>query len=167
MKKLIKKNIKNLTPSATLATNEISKKMQLDGKKVFRFGFGQSPFPIPNSIVDEFKKNAHKKDYQQMQGLPALRSAIAKYLKKKKLDFNDQDIIIGPGTKELMFLLQIAFSGDGILAVPSWVSYFPHTLIGRNKIHLLETTREDNWFPNINKLEKILNKNKKKNILLF
>ena len=59
----IKKNISNLKPSATLAINEKVKKLLKDGKKVFNFGFGQSPFPIPDKIVEVLKENAHKKDY--------------------------------------------------------------------------------------------------------
>ena len=47
MKDYSKKNIKSLKPSATLAINEKSKKLILQGKKVFKFGFGQSPFPVP------------------------------------------------------------------------------------------------------------------------
>ena len=59
----IKKNIANLKPSATLAINEKIKQLLKDGKKVFNFGFGQSPFPIPEKIVSVLRDNAHKKDY--------------------------------------------------------------------------------------------------------
>ncbi len=79
----IKKNITNLKPSATLAINEKVKNLLKDGKKVFNFGFGQSPFPIPDKIVNVLKENAHKKDYLPMQGLPELREAISKYLLKR------------------------------------------------------------------------------------
>ena len=78
----IKKNIANLKPSATLAINEKVKQLLKDGKKVFNFGFGQSPFPIPEKIVSVLRDNAHKKDYLPMQGLPELREAISKYLLK-------------------------------------------------------------------------------------
>jgi hypothetical protein len=54
--KLIKKNLIKLEPSATLAINEKSKKLISKGKKVYRFGFGQSPFPIPEKIVSVLKK---------------------------------------------------------------------------------------------------------------
>ena len=84
MKSFIKENIKLLNPSATLAVNEICKKLKSKGKKVYGFGFGQSPFPIPSSIVDELKKNAKKKDYQDIQGLTQLRKSISNYLKKRK-----------------------------------------------------------------------------------
>ena len=55
------KNLINLEPSATLAINEKSKNLILQGKKVFRFGFGQSPFPVPEKIVSTLKENADKK----------------------------------------------------------------------------------------------------------
>ena len=59
----IQNNIIGLKTSATLAINELSQKLIKDGKEVFKFGLGQSPFPIPEVIVDELKKHAHQKDY--------------------------------------------------------------------------------------------------------
>ena len=55
------KNLNKLKPSATLEINERSKKLIEQGRKVFRFGFGQSPFPVPEKIVSALKKNADKK----------------------------------------------------------------------------------------------------------
>ena len=56
-----KKNLSKLKPSATLAINEKSKDLISKGKKVYRFGFGQSPFPVPQKIVSALKENANKK----------------------------------------------------------------------------------------------------------
>ena len=58
MKDLVKKNILDLVPSATLAINEKSKELAQAGKKIYHFGFGQSPFPIPEKIVLTLKENA-------------------------------------------------------------------------------------------------------------
>ena len=55
---MIKDILKNLKPSSTLRINEISQALELEGKKVFKFGFGQSPFQIPDDVVDELKKAA-------------------------------------------------------------------------------------------------------------
>ena len=66
-----------------MAINEKSKNLISQGKKVFKFGFGQSPFPVPDKVVDALKKNAHKKDYMPIQGSHDLRSAIAKYINKR------------------------------------------------------------------------------------
>ena len=89
---------------------------------------------------------------------------MQKILKVKKYLFDQNDIIIGPGTKELMFLLQIAFDGEIILPIPSWVSYFPQAIINKNKVHFLETNFEDKWHLTENKLKEISDKigNKKK-----
>jgi aspartate aminotransferase len=66
-----------------------------------------------------------------------------------------------------MFLLQQLFDGDILLPAPSWVSYAPQALISRNKTHWITTTRENNWFPTTEEIEKIILKNKDKNYLLF
>ena len=78
-----KKSILKLQPSSTLVINEKSKKLIAEGKKVYSFGFGQSPFPVPESIVSKLKENAHRKEYLPIQGLVELRNSISKYLEKK------------------------------------------------------------------------------------
>ena len=82
MNKFIKDQINKLKPSATLAINEKSNRLKKSGKKVYKFGFGQSPFPIPESIISALKNNADKHTYLPMQGLEELRSAISSYLNK-------------------------------------------------------------------------------------
>jgi len=165
---MIKDTIKKIKASATLRINEESKLLQDQGKKIYRFGFGQSPFPIPDSIKNELKNNVHQNKYLSMQGLTELREAVASYLNKKnKKNYSKDNIIIGPGTKELMFLLQILFDGDILLPIPSWVSYAPQAILGRNKFHWIETSNTNNWFPTAQEIEKIVLKNKNKNYLLF
>ena len=127
------KNIDQLKPSATLAINEESLKLKKAGKKIFKFGFGQSPFQIPEDVVNELKKNSHQNKYLPMQGLSELRDAVALYTSNKKgNNYKADNVIIGPGSKELMFLLHILFDGDVILPAPSWVSYAPQDIIARN-----------------------------------
>ncbi len=163
MEDYIKKKIRSLKPSATLAINEKSRKLLEDGKKVFRFGFGQSPFPVPEGVISALKKNADKKNYLSTQGLAELRKAISKYLNGRTNKFFDhKNIIVGPGSKELMFLLHLSFDGDIILPAPSWVSYEPQAIIGRNKVHWLQTSRDNNWFPTSKEIEKKIKSLKKK-----
>jgi len=165
---MIKNHVKNLKISSTLRINEISKDLEAKGKKVFKFGFGQSPFEIPENIILELKNNANKNKYLAMQGLLDLRREIANYSNKRNnYNYKSENILIGPGSKELMFLLNMAFDGDIILPIPSWVSYEPQGILGNNKIHWIETEREKNWFPSVESIEKIILKNKNKNYLLF
>ena len=165
---MIKDIIKNLKSSSTLKINEISKKLESEGKKIYKFGFGQSPFQVPIDVIDELKNNAYQNKYLPMQGLSELRTAISKYASSQNnQNYKAENIIIGPGTKELMFLLQLLFDGDILLPTPSWVSYAPQALLGRNKVYWVETTSENNWFPTAKEIEKIILKNKDKNYLLF
>ena len=60
---MLKNIFKGLEPSSTLKINEISKELEHKGKKIFKFGFGQSPFQIPVDIINELKNNAHQNKY--------------------------------------------------------------------------------------------------------
>ena len=165
---MFKKIVKNLEPSSTLKINEISKELEKSGKEIFKFGFGQSPFAIPTNIVDALRDNASHNKYLPMQGLQNLREVIARFIStKKKYEYKSENIIIGPGTKELMFLLQILFDGEILLPAPSWVSYHPQATLSRNQVHWIQTKRENNWFPTAHDIEKVILKNKEKNYLLF
>ena len=165
---MLKDLVKSLKPSSTLAINEISRKLEEQGKKIFKFGFGQSPFKVPVDVVEELKINAHQNQYLPMQGLSNLRDAVAKYTSSKKnFNYKSENVIIGPGSKELMFLLHIIFDGEIILPAPSWVSYAPQAILGRNKVKILQTKAENNWFPTAKEIEELILKEKNKNYLLF
>ena len=165
---MLKNLVKDLKPSSTLLINETSRKLEEQGKKIYKFGFGQSPFKVPEDVVRELKNNAHQNKYLPMQGLSELRNAVAKYTSKKKnYNYKSQNVIIGPGSKELMFLLHVLFDGEIILPAPSWVSYAPQAILGRNKVQILKTKRENNWFPTASEIEEIVLKDKNKNYLLF
>ena len=165
---MIKNKIKNLDLSATLKINEISKNLEKEGKEIIKFGFGQSPFQIPDEIVEELRKNAHQKSYLPIAGLDQLRNAIAVHeSKKKNTNFKADQIIVGPGSKELMFLLHMSFDGDIILPAPSWVSYRPQSIIADNKFHWIESKAENNWYPTAESIENLILKNKEKKYLLI
>ena len=168
MSKVTKDQISKLKPSATLAINEKSNKLLKSGKKIYKFGFGQSPFSIPDSVVLALKNAANKNAYLPMQGLEKLRSSIANHLNKNNNhQFESGDIVIGPGTKELMFLTQLAFNGDILLPAPSWVSYAPQALIAKNKVHWIQTSSSTNWFPTGKQIEDKIKTIKNKNLMLF
>ena len=168
MKNLTKKNILQLKPSSTLVINEKCKALIKKGKKIYQFGFGQSPFPVPEKIVSALKDNAHRKEYLPIQGLEKLREAISNSLKKKiGINYPKENIVITPGSKEAMLLLHVAFNGEIILPAPSWVSYEPQAIIGKNKVHWIKTSRENNWFPTASQLEKKIKSIKKKNLIFI
>lgn len=145
-KRQLKTNIQNLRPSATLAINERSAALVAAGKEVYRLGFGQSPFPVPDEVVTALQNHAHVKDYLPVKGLTALRKAVAQFNQRTLgIHCDEEDVLIGPGSKELIFNLQMAFDGDLLLPSPSWVSYEPQAQLASNKTIWIPTYQEDGW----------------------
>ena len=60
---MLKNLVKSLKPSSTLLINETSKKLEDQGKKIYKFGFGQSPFKVPDDVIEELKNNAYQNKY--------------------------------------------------------------------------------------------------------
>ena len=97
---MIKDIVKKLKPSATLQINEETKLLQSQGKKVYKFGFGQSPFPVPKIVSNELINNAHQNKYLPMQGLIELTEAVAIYLNKKnKKNLEQMTLLLVPEPK--------------------------------------------------------------------
>ena len=132
-------------PSPTLALNERSLAMERAGQTVYKFGFGQSPFAVPQVVVNALREHAHEKDYLAVRGLPALREAVAAYHRKQGIDCGAGDILIGPGSKQLMFLLFLAVEADLWIPAPSWVSYAPQAALLGRRAHWIQTTFADGW----------------------
>ena len=145
-----------MPPSATVAINEHSNALLSRGEKVFKFGLGQSPFPVPDSVVQALRDHAHEKDYLPVRGLQQLRQAVADYHQRRDgLVADADDVLIGPGSKELMFLLQLVFYGDLVIPTPSWVSYAPQANIIGRKVRWLATSKKNNWMVQPDELERL------------
>lgn len=153
-------NINGLRESPTLRINQYCKELAAQGMHIYKLGLGQSPFPVPDPVVNALRLYAPQKDYLHVQGLYELREAVAGFHRKKDMvDIKPDNVIIGPGSKELLFLLQLVFEGEVIIPSPSWVSYLPQAKIIGNKINIIHTRAEDKWrlFPH--QLEKFCKEN--------
>jgi len=139
-------NVRGVPRSATLAINERCAEMEREGRTVFRLGLGQSPFPVPVPVVEALRRNAHQKDYLPVQGLRELREAIASQHRDEfGVDCEADDVLVGPGSKELMFLLQLVYYGDLVIPTPAWVSYAPQARIIGRHVHFLATRQDNGW----------------------
>lgn len=135
-----------LVASATLVINERSKQLTAEGKEVFNFGLGQSPFPVPRPLVRALKENAHQKDYLPVRGLLPLRVSVSDWFARRfELQFEPVNILIAPGSKELLFLIQMALDSVLILPSPSWVSYHPQSRMAGNSAIWVDTKQTDKW----------------------
>jgi aspartate aminotransferase len=139
-------NVRGMPQSATIAINDRCNAMRQSGRRVFKFGLGQSPFPVPRPVIEELQANAHQKDYLPVRGLPALREAVADYLRRTHgLPTTPEQVIVGPGSKELMFLLQLVYYGDIVIPTPAWVSYAPQAHIIGRQVEWIHTRASDGW----------------------
>ena len=165
---MLKERFRNTEPSSTLRINEISNKLLDEGKNVYKFGLGQSPFPVPEILIETLKKNAHQKDYLNVSGLLKLREVVAKYHSKKNLyNYFEDNVIIGPGSKELIFQCQMVTEMPLLLPKPSWVSYEPQAKILRKDVNWIDTSKNTNWHLSANALRDYCKNNKYKYQLLI
>ncbi|MBC76229.1 MAG: aminotransferase class I/II [Halobacteriovoraceae bacterium] len=139
-------DVSGLKESSTLKINQTALSKRAKGEKVFHFGFGQSPFPVLPQIVEELKQNAHRKEYLPTKGLLPLRQAICDYYKSKfGYDFHEDLVIVGPGSKELLFQALFALEGPVIVPAPSWVSYGPQVNLRGKDITPVITKETNNY----------------------
>jgi aspartate aminotransferase len=139
-------NVRGLGQSATLAIKARCRELRDEGRSIYDFGLGQSPFPVPTPVVEALRLSAREKDYLPVEGLPALREAIASFHKDKDgIDIHPDDVLVGPGSKELMFLVQLVYYGEIVLRSPCWVSYLPQAQILGRRMNLYHTSYESGW----------------------
>jgi len=152
-------NVRGLPLSATLEINELSNRLLKEGRRVFKLGLGQSPFPVPLPVVEELRANAHQKDYLPVRGLPALQEAVASYFERTQgLGYQPEHVLVGPGSKELMFILQLVYYGDLVIPTPSWVSYAPQAHIVGHQVQWVPTRSDNNWLLTAGELERLCEK---------
>ncbi len=139
-------NVRGLSPSATVAINDRCNELRHEGREIFKLGLGQSPFPVPRPVVEALRQNAAQKDYLPVKGLWKLRETVAEHHRHTfGIDCAPDDVLIGPGSKELMFLLQLVYYGDLVIPTPTWVSYAPQAKIVGRQIQLLPTSMKTDW----------------------
>jgi len=157
--KLIREDLKHENAGASnLKFNEKIKQLQSEGKDIYHLGFGQSPFPIPLFAQDELKKFAHVGEYLPVAGLPELREAICTTHKKHDglENITPDDVVVSPGSKELIYQMMNIINGDVLLLAPTWTTYKPQAGLAKKKVHLVKTTFKNNWKLTPESLEKAI-----------
>lgn len=122
------KRIQTLAPSPTLALNALAKDLKQKGIPVINLTTGEPDFQTPTHISTAAKKaidDGHT-FYSNPQGVLELRNAIAKTFGNNGLFYTPEEIIVGTGSKQLLY---VAFQvlcerGDEvIIPLPTWSSY--------------------------------------------
>lgn len=142
----LRKDLDHLVESSTLAINQHVSAMRKQGQEVFHFGFGESPFPVPTPVKAELIRHAHQKSYLPTKGLMAIREAISHFYQEQfGYQFSADNILLGPGSKELLFQLMFLLDGPLLLPAPSWVSYGPQAQLCGKKVEVIPARFEDRY----------------------
>jgi aspartate/methionine/tyrosine aminotransferase len=101
---------------------------------------------IPGRVVQALRDHAHEKAYLPVKGLYELRQAVASFNRRTQgIEIPPENIMIGPGSKELIFLLQLVYYGDLVIPTPSWVSYSPQARIVGRQVYWVPTYADNFW----------------------
>lgn len=123
-------NVARLEPSATLAITARAKAMQAEGLSVINLSAGEPSFPTPEPAATAATAAvaAGKTGYPPTQGLPELRSAVARYSAETTAAANAEpsNILVGAGVKQVLFNVSYCLFGPGdevLVPAPYWPTY--------------------------------------------
>jgi aspartate aminotransferase len=118
-----------IEPSPTLAVSAKAAALRAKGLDVISFGAGEPDFDTPAFIKEAAKRalDAGATKYTLVEGTPALRAAVAKWLGKAHgLRIESNEIIVSAGAKQSLFNAIHAIVDEGdevIIPTPAWGSY--------------------------------------------
>ncbi len=142
----LRPGVEAVRESATLAINQTVARLRAEGQEVGHFGFGESPFPVPDALHEALQENAHRKSYLPTRGLAQLTQVIADFYQTQfGYSFSAEDVFVGPGSKELFFQLLFLLDGPLILPAPSWVSYAPQARLCGKTVELTPCRFDDRY----------------------
>lgn len=121
--------INTLSESITIAITALAQELKSQGKDVLSFSAGEPDFDTPQVIKDAAIAaiNEGFTKYTAVDGIPALKAAIADKLKRDNgLTYAPNQIITNNGAKHSLFNLFAATIQKGdevIIPAPYWVTY--------------------------------------------
>lgn len=137
----------SIEKSQTLLLNEQSRLLESQGKTVYKFGFGQSPFSPPAFVAQALCDNANEHYYSSVQGVPALREAVAKFHSEQDgLDITADQVFIAPGSKTLLYAVMACYEAvEVFIPAPAWVSYAPQAKMLGHAVTRIPCSYTDRW----------------------
>ncbi|MFB5598663.1 MAG: aminotransferase class I/II-fold pyridoxal phosphate-dependent enzyme [Nitrososphaeraceae archaeon] len=140
-----------------------AKEMEKKGKKILHLEVGEPDFPPPISVKKELSQIYMSKRYHytEITGIPKLRATIAE---KVGYGVNSDQVIVTPGGRFAVFcaITSLLKPGDELINIePTWPAYKECADLIGVKTRTLKTSLEEQWNPNISKLENLITINTK------
>lgn len=161
--------VKNIEESKSISLSAKIAQLKELGEDIIGLNVGEpdfsTPAPIIQATITALKEN--KTRYSLVQGLDQLREGIAYYLNKKyDLNANKDHILLGNGSKHILYLIFQTLLNDGdevIIPSPYWVT-FPESVKLAGGVPCFVETKE-NFQLDIENIENAIN-DKTKAILI-
>lgn len=135
------------TLSPTLAINEAVRLRQARGEHVVHLGFGEAGLPVHPLLRDALERSSGANAYGAVAGSTALRLSVAAYYGRRGLETEPEQILVGPGSKALLFTVLTALDGDLVLPRPAWVSYEPQARLAGKEVVRVDIPAEAGGVP--------------------
>ena len=142
---LISETLSLVKPSPTISISTLANELKSDGHDIITLSAGEPDFDTPKNIqkaaIDAILSGKTK--YTPPDGMQILKSAIAKkFLVENQLQYDEQDISIGSGGKQIIYnaLMATLNPGDEVLIpAPYWVSYPDMVLLAKGEPKIIQT----------------------------
>jgi len=152
----------NLPPYLFARIDEMKAEQQKKGVDIIDLGVGDPDLPTPDHIVRSLckaAKNPANHHYPSYAGMPAYRSAVAGWYKKRfNVSLDDgKEVLALMGSKDGIAHIAEAFvnPGDYVLAPsPGYPVYRTGTLFAEGKVHEMPLTRENGFIPVLDDIPK-------------
>ena len=164
---IISDSLKRIKPSPTIAVTQKARELKAAGKDVIALGAGEPDFDTPNNIKKAAIKAIRNGDtkYTQVDGTPAIKSAVIKKFKRENnLTYTADQITVGTGGKQVLYNAFAATLNKGdevLIPAPYWVSYPDMVLLAGGKPKFIKCGEEDGFKLTPAKLQKAITKKTK------
>lgn len=115
--------------SASAAMTQRAREMTRAGARVLSLSTGEPDFPTPPHVIEAAYQAALAGDtkYPPQGGTTALKAAIReKFARENGLPYDDREVIVGNGGKQVIFNALMATLDPGdevVIPAPAWISY--------------------------------------------
>lgn len=126
---MLSDRVNTLSESITIAISTLAQELKAQGKDIISFSAGEPDFDTPQVIKDAAIRaiNEGFTKYTAVDGIPALKTAIALKLKRDNgLEYKANQIISNNGAKHSLYNLfacTIQAGDEVIIPAPYWVTY--------------------------------------------
>jgi aspartate aminotransferase len=117
------------TMSPNLRLNEIVTSRRRRGVETLHLGFGEARLPLVPELAEVLAEASRCTNYSPVAGTDSAREAVAGYFRRRRLSTDASQVMLGPGSKPLLFAIIAALNGDVYIPVPCWNSYAPQVVL--------------------------------------